>query len=318
MTLAHGAHAGAGAAVGVLLPVVLVLAPAYAYLAAVRTRRLAGRGWPGLRTASFVIGLATAAAAVSPPLQAAGHADVRAHMVQHLLLGMFAPLALVLAAPGTLLVGALPVGTRGRVRAVLRSRALHGVAHPATAAVLDVGGLYLLYLTPLYALTRDSPLAHHLVTLHVLLAGYLFSWSIAGPDPAPGRPGTAVRVAALIAAGAAHGHLAKLLHARADEFAAGLATRPDELRAAAQLMYYGGDVAELALAAALFAAWYRRRARLRPACGSACAAPPPPRPSSSPPACGQGPSSAPVPPPARPTSRPSTRRGPPPRSPAAR
>ena len=33
----------------------------------------------------------------------------------------------------------------------------------------------------------------------------------------------------------------------------------DGIQAAAQLMYYGGDLAELALAIALFAAWYRTR-----------------------------------------------------------
>jgi putative membrane protein len=31
----------------------------------------------------------------------------------------------------------------------------------------------------------------------------------------------------------------------------------DGMRAAAQLMYYGGDLAELALAVALFATWFR-------------------------------------------------------------
>jgi putative membrane protein len=235
-------------------------------------------------------------------------------MVQHLLLGMFAPLALVLAAPVTLLLGTLPVGARRRAGAVLRSRVLHGVAHPATAAVLDVGGLYVLYLTPLSALAGENSLVHHLVAAHVLLAGYLFSWSIAGPDPAPRRPRTAVRIAVLIAAGAAHGLLAKLLFGRAGT---------DELQSAAQLMYHGGDVAELALAVALFASLYTRGssrgAELRQACGRACAAPPP-RPSSSPTTCGRAPSAASerVPRPARPARPLRHRPGPPPRWPAAR
>jgi putative membrane protein len=311
---AHGAHAAVADPSGWLLAAVLVPALLLAYGRATGTRRSAGRRWPRWRTASFVLGIAMAAAAVSPPMRALVHDDPRAHMVQHLLLGMFAPLALVLAAPVTLLLGALPVGARRRAGAVLRSRALHGLAHPVTAAVLDVGGLYVLYLTPLSALAGENSLVHHLVAVHVLLVGYLFSWSIAGPDPAPRRPGTAVRVAVLIAAGAAHGLLAKLLYSRAGT---------DELQSAAQLMYYGGDIAELALAVALFASrrarGSRRGARVRQACGCACAAPPP-RPSSSPTTGGRAPSaaSARVPRPVRPAPRLRHRPGPLPRWPAAR
>jgi putative membrane protein len=250
--LAHGAHAvDHGPVVAWLPAALLVLVPAVVYLRAVRVRRAGGRGWPALRTASFVVGLALVAVAVSPATSALGHTGARGHVVQHLLLGMFAPLALVLAAPVTLLLGALPVSRRRTARALLRSRVLHGLTHPATAAVLDMGGLYLLHLTPLYAASTTNALVHHLVNLHFLAAGSLFTWSVAGPDPAPGRPGVAVRAAVLVAAGAAHAVLAKLLYARADDL--------HVERSAAQLLYYGGDLAELALAVALFATWYRTR-----------------------------------------------------------
>ncbi|MBB4911490.1 cytochrome c oxidase assembly protein [Actinophytocola algeriensis] len=83
----------------------------------------------------------------------------------------------------------------------------------------------------------------------------MFTWSIAGPDSAPRRPGMPTRVVALVLAVAAHSVLAKVLYARAPEGPDG-----EAVREAAQLMYYGGDLAELALAAALFAIWYRRRA----------------------------------------------------------
>ena len=260
----HGAHVPGGAdAAGWLLVALLVLVPAIAYLRAARARRFAGRSWPARRTAVFVIGLVLVGVAVSPALHALGRHDLRVHMVQHLLLGMFAPLALVLAAPVTLLLGVLPVAGRGTVGGLLRSRALHGLALPATAAVLDMGGLYLLYLTPLYALTTTDVLAHHVVDLHVLLAGCLFTWSIAGPDPAPRRPTVTLRALVLVAAGAAHAYLAKLLYARAPELPPGGSPDPDQVRVAAQLMYYGGDLAELALAVALFATWYRTRGAVR-------------------------------------------------------
>jgi putative membrane protein len=55
-----------------------------------------------------MLGLAT-----SPPLEALAHADARGHMAQHLLLGMYAPLALVLGAPLTLLLGSIPLPPAG-------------------------------------------------------------------------------------------------------------------------------------------------------------------------------------------------------------
>jgi putative membrane protein len=61
----------------------------------------------------------------------------------------------------------------------------------------------------------------------------------------------------LVAAGAAHAYLAKLLYARAPGLPPGGSHDLDQVQAAAQLMYYGGDLAELALAVALFAGWYR-------------------------------------------------------------
>jgi putative membrane protein len=307
VTLAHAAHGGS--VLGWLLPAAVLL-PAAAYGRALRVRRAGGRGWPAWRATSGLVGIVVVAIAVSPPVQAAGRTDLRAHMAQHLALGMLAPVALVLSAPVTLLLGALPVTSRRRAAAVLRSRALHVVAHPVSAALLDVGGLYVLHLTTLFQLAHDVPLVHSLVTVHFVLAGYLFSWSIAGPDPAPRRPGTAVRVAVLIAAGAAHGHLAKLLYARAAELPPGVGAAADEAQTAAQLMYYGGGVAELALAIALFGGRPVRRA-----CG-ACAGPRPRRRPSSSPTCARVASSPQAPPEPRPACR--SRPSPPPRSPAGR
>jgi putative membrane protein len=136
-------------------------------------------------------------------------------MTQHLLLGMYAPLALVLGAPATLPLAALPVRARPRVAAVLRSRPLHALSHPATAAVLTVGALYLLYLAPLYTLSARSALVHQPLHVHFLLTGYLFAWAVAGPDPALRRPGTGLRIAEVVAAGGAQSSLAELLYSRA-------------------------------------------------------------------------------------------------------
>ncbi|MEU5562605.1 cytochrome c oxidase assembly protein [Micromonospora musae] len=237
------------------LPLAVVALLAGAYLFALSRDR---RGWPRRRSGAWLAGCALLAVALGPPaLLPAGHAG---HVAQHLLLGMFAPLALVLGAPMTLLLRVAPTPARRAAAVLLRARPFHVLAHPATAVLLSTGGLWLVLVTPLYAATESHRLLHHGLHLHYLLAGYLFAWSVAGPDPAPRRPRLPVRLGALFIAAAGHSVLAKYLYAHADTLPPGLPERDvDGLRAAAQLMYYGGDLAELLLATALFAAWYRRR-----------------------------------------------------------
>ncbi len=205
-----------------------------------------------------VAGAALLATALSPWLDGYADADFQGHMAQHLLLALLAPLALVLSAPVTLLLRSLPPRSARRVARVLRSRPAHLLANPVTALVLNVGGLVALYFTPLYAATTRHDGLHALVHLHFLAAGYLFAWVIAGPDPAPRRPSARVRVVVLGAVVAAHATIAQLLYA-------GLLVQVPEpaaqLRAAGDLMYYGGDIGELLLAMALLASWRPGRAR---------------------------------------------------------
>ncbi|PWR09276.1 cytochrome c oxidase assembly protein [Micromonospora acroterricola] len=238
-----------------------LLAGGYLVAAAADTR-----GWDHRRSAAWLAGCAVLAVAVGPLAQLPD--DPRGHMAQHLLLGMVAPLGLVLGAPVTLLLRISSTPTRRLIGRLLRARPVHLLAHPVTAALLSTGGLALVLLTPLYAAAERQPALHNALHLHYLAAGYLFAWALAGPDPAPHRPGLAVRLGALLGAAAVHAALAKYLYAYAGTLPPGL-TDPDPaaFRSAAQLMYYGGDVAELLLAVALFATWYHRRAprTLRPA-----------------------------------------------------
>lgn len=202
------------------------------------------------RAVSFALGILLLLLAASPTMATWAAADLRGHMTQHLLLGMIAPVGLVLGAPGTLLLRVASPPLRRALVALLGARPLRVLLHPSTAALLDVGGMYLLYLTPLYLWSMATPLGHVAVHLHFLAAGCLFSWAIAGPDPAPHRPGPTTRLLALFGAMAAHAVLGKLMYAYG--FPRGTGADLAELEAAARLMYYGGDLAELLLAAALF------------------------------------------------------------------
>lgn len=261
------------------LPVVAGGTLALVYLLALRRRPAGLPRWSSWRTTAWLAGAATVAIAVSPPLMALAQHDHRAHMAQHLLIGMYAPLGLIVAAPVTLALGSAPRRTQLALTGVLRSPVVHVVAHPVVAATLSIGALFALYLTPLYGVTQRVPAAHALLLVHLLLAGCLYTWAIAGPDPAPRRPGITTRVAVLVVAAGAHAYLAKLLYARAEQHSghghhdgtAGVGAEAAET--AAQLMYYGGDIAEVLLAVMLFGTWYQRRSRRqaldpRPASGT--------------------------------------------------
>lgn len=253
-----GPHAHPGGLTPSTLALGLVALALAAYLGAAWRERRRGRRWGGGRTAAFVGGAALLGAALSPPLAAWAHADLRGHAVQHVLIGMLVPLGLVLGAPITLVLRTLPVRAARRLAAVLKSRPVAVLSHPVTALGLNGGGMAVLYATPLYAAALASPPLHALVQAHVLAAGCLFTWAVlAGPDPAPHAPGMWLRLGVLFLATAAHATLGKLMYARLWPDGTGHAAA--EVRAAAQLMYYGGDLAEGLLAVALFSLWYRAR-----------------------------------------------------------
>jgi len=124
---------------------------------------------------------------------------------------------------------------------------------------------YALYLTPLYAATLRHPALHLLMHAHFLLAGYLFSWALIGLDPIPHRASFATRAVVLVLALGAHGTLAKLLYANGASIA-GLRTTGagvDDWRLGAQIMWYGGNVVDVALVFVFFLQWYIAGGRRR-------------------------------------------------------
>jgi putative membrane protein len=233
-------HEHHGSAVGLLLLAGLCGYPALLWLPRRR------RPWPVWRTLSWCAGLVVAAAAVL----GTGHRGFAVHAAGHVALGMLAPLLVCLAAPVTLLLRALPVRHGRRLSWLLRSAPARFAGHPVTALLLDAGGLWLLYATPLYARIGNHPLVH----AHVFLAGCLLTSALAGPDPAPHRARWSTRAVVLVAFLAAHGVLAKFLYAHPP---AGVSA--DQAAAGAQVMYYAGDAVDAVLLGMLFLTAYTRR-----------------------------------------------------------
>jgi putative membrane protein len=254
---AFGAGAQRGQGSG-LLAILVAAAVTVIYLRAACGGGPSRRAWPRRRAASFVAGMAALALALSAPLVHAAHADLRWHMAQHLLLGMFAPLGIVFGAPGTLLLRTVPVRVARALTAFAGSAPVRLLIHPVTALLLDMGGMYALYLTPLFAASLSDPLLHVLVHVHFLVSGCLYTWAVAGPDMVPRRPGVRLRLFVLFLGTAAHAALAKFLYAGV--LPAGTPYGVDQILTGAQIMYYGGDLAELALVIALLSDAFSGRA----------------------------------------------------------
>ncbi|MFF8641084.1 cytochrome c oxidase assembly protein [Streptomyces sp. NPDC015345] len=244
--------AGAFGAVVAVAALTLVLA----YLAAAARLRRRGDAWPRHRDASFAAGGAALAHAFVGTLPGG---PFTAHMVQHLVVAMAAPLLMVLARPLTLVLRALPPGrARRALLTVAHSRPATWLLFPPLAALLDIGGLWLLHRTPLLAAAHHRPLLGAAVHVHVLAAGLLFAFAVCRLDPVRHRWGLAWRGTTLLAAGWAHAVLAKTLYAAPPP---GTGFTADDVHTAARLMYYGGDLVETALATVLAAQWYAATGR---------------------------------------------------------
>ena len=241
------ALAGPCVAAGAVLAAVVYL------LAAHRLRRR-GDAWPRPRDAAFAVGgLAVAWAILADP----PGGPFTAHITRHLIVGMAAPLLLVLARPLTLSLRALPPGrTRRGLLAIAHARPVGLLLFPPLAAVVDIGGLWLLHRTGLFAAAHRRPLLDAVTQIHVLAAGLLLTFAVCQVDPVRRRWSPAVRGTALLAAGSAHAVLAKGLYAVPPP---GTDFTADDLHFGAQLMYYVGDLVEMALAVTLAVQWYTRR-----------------------------------------------------------
>ncbi|HEV6955056.1 MAG TPA: cytochrome c oxidase assembly protein [Promicromonospora sp.] len=180
------------------------------YVSWVLRLRARGDAWPVGRTVSWCLGVVVLFWATNGGAATYGHVLFSAHMVQHMVLAMVVPIFLVLAAPVTLLVRAVPGrkdgswGPREWVLALVHSPWGRFMAHPVVAAVLFAGGMIVFYFTPLFELALTTYAGHVWMVLHFTLVGYLFANALVGVDPGPSRPGYPLRLVLLFATMAFH------------------------------------------------------------------------------------------------------------------
>ncbi|MFL5996307.1 MAG: cytochrome c oxidase assembly protein [Streptomyces sp.] len=170
----------------------------------VRLRRR-GDSWSVGRTVSYVAGVLTIALMMCTGLNDYGMVMFSVHMVQHMVISMLSPILILLGAPVTLALRALPVAGRGRkgprelLLALLHSRYMRIITHPAFTIPLFIASLYGLYFTPIFDFLMGSKTGHIAMMVHFLAVGVVFFWPIIGVDPGPQRPGYLMRMLELFA-----------------------------------------------------------------------------------------------------------------------
>jgi cytochrome c oxidase assembly factor CtaG/putative copper export protein len=172
----------------------LAIALAVLYLLGVRKLLARGDAWPVGRTIAWLAGCLVILVATSSGFGRYAPAMFSVHMETHMMLSMLAPVLLVLGAPVTLALRALPVagrdgppGPREWLLAAVRSPVAKALTHPVVALVLFVGSFYVLYFSGLFDAALETHWAHLLMNAHFLIVGYLFYWPVIGVDPSPRR-----------------------------------------------------------------------------------------------------------------------------------
>jgi putative copper resistance protein D len=167
---------------------------AAAYVIGVLRLRKRGDSWPPGRLVAWLFGCAALLFTTGSGVRAYGSAMFSVHMGEHMALNMFIPVFLVLGAPITLALRALPTagagnppGPRDWLLWLVHSRVSRFLSHPATAFVLFVGSLYAVYFTPIFDTLVRYHWGHEFMSLHFMITGYLFFWGIIGIDPGPRR-----------------------------------------------------------------------------------------------------------------------------------
>ena len=185
------------------------------YIKGVSILKKRGDAWPVGRTIAFACGVALIDFATSGGLGVYALFSFEYHMLAHMVLGMLAPIGLVLGAPITLALRTLPQGrtpeergVRGTLIAFLHSRYSIILTNPLTTLALFDGSLFVLYFTNLFGNLMQSHAGHLFMTIHFLLAGFLFFHVIIGIDPNPRKIPHLVRIVILFGAMSIHAFFA--------------------------------------------------------------------------------------------------------------
>jgi len=194
---------------GLMIGLLIIAVALYVKGVVVLTRR--GDKWPVGRTIAFALGVSAIDFATSGGLGLYAQFSFSYHMIAHMVLGMIAPIGIVLGAPITLALRTLPQarqsserGVRGTLLTALHSKLAVIFTNPITALALFDGSLFVLYFTDLFGSMMQSHEGHLLMNIHFILTGVLFFHVVLGIDPNPRRIPHLVRIVIVLAAMSIH------------------------------------------------------------------------------------------------------------------
>ncbi|WP_223592620.1 cytochrome c oxidase assembly protein [Neobacillus bataviensis] len=251
----HNEHVyhGNGNAYELILLIAFVLLLVVYIFASFRSNRHFKR-WPLYRSISWGLGILCITVIVIGPLANRAHMDFTAHMLGHLLLGMAAPLLIVLSAPMTLVMRNLHVKRARQLSKILKSYPVRILSDPMFASLINVGGLWVLYTTDLYSAMHHNIVLYFFIHLHVFLAGFVFTAAFISIDPTPHRTNFIYRAIILVLSFASHGILSKYIYANPP-----LGVTKTQAEMGSMLMYYGGDAIDIVLIYILCWQWYKSK-----------------------------------------------------------
>ncbi|MGJ9382597.1 cytochrome c oxidase assembly protein [Salipaludibacillus sp. CF4.18] len=226
----------------------LLIISIYIFAAVKSNQRL--RQWPLHRSVFWILGVSCVFFVVGP-LAPRAHIDFTLHMIGHLLLGMLAPLFIVLSAPMTLLLRTLSVQKARFLSKLLQTRLSRFLVDPAVSALLNFGGLWILYTTSLYLAMQQNMLIHVVIHFHVFVAGFLFTTSMISIDSFVYKTSFLYRAIVLVIALGSHSILSKYIYAYP---LTGVSVYESEI--GGKLMFYGGDVVDIILIYLFCLQWY--------------------------------------------------------------
>ncbi|HEY2570848.1 MAG TPA: cytochrome c oxidase assembly protein [Solirubrobacteraceae bacterium] len=172
-------------------------AAALLYLLGVRRRQ---RGWPALRTCSFMAGLLALALALMSGIDRHAEQLLSVHMVQHLLLAVVSPALLLCGAPVRLALASSPPRARAALAAALSSRAFRALAPPAVGLLAFASVMLATHLTGVFELALQDPVVHTFEHAAYFWSGVLLLAPLIAADPLPHPPGALARFCWLMGA----------------------------------------------------------------------------------------------------------------------
>jgi putative copper resistance protein D len=226
--------------------------------------------WPPVRRTHFLLGLIACWVALATPVAVYAGVLFWVHMVQHLLLVLVAAPLLALGAPVALMLRVSSPETRRRLLSALGSPMVRFISHPAVTWLLFVAVLWISHLSGVYDAALENPWVHGAEHFVYLGVAFLFWQPVIGLDPRPGKLSPPARVAYLLAAipmqsflGVALYSADRVLYPHYETLARQWGPSAlDDQRAAALIMWLGGDALMLTALGFALLAWMRAEARM--------------------------------------------------------